>query len=211
MTGVAVQVLAKPPIPGRVNTRLEAVLGRVGSARLARAQLERTLGVAVASGVGPVTLRVAGGPWHPFTRACAALHGVRLAPQPGRDLGERMAWAVRDGLAANRAVLLLGTDCPELQSSDLQEAVSRIENGADVVLGPAPDGGYYLAGLARPAPVMFRGMAWGSDAVLDRTLRRLRGAGFRVALLAPRRDLDRPVDLDGSPFRIGLGAIAQDG
>lgn len=206
---LSVQVLAKPPLPGRVKTRLAGVLGRHGCARLARAQLERTLAVAASADIGPVTLRLAGGPWHPFCRECARRHGADLGAQLGPDLGARMANAARRGSADCDGVVLLGTDCPGLEPGDLRAAARYLGAGADVVLGPAHDGGYYLAALARPVPVMFRAMDWGGADVTRQTLRRLRAGRYRVALIQVRRDLDRPSDLPGSPFRSGPGRLAQ--
>lgn len=211
MTAVSVQVLAKTPLAGQVKTRLAAVLGHHGCVRLARGQLARTLAVAREAGVGPVTLRLPGGPWHPFVRREAGRHGAALAAQHGVDLGERMARAARAGLRRRGAVILLGTDCPGLAPGDLQDAAARLAAGADVVLGPALDGGYYLAALGRPAPPMFRGLAWGGAGLLAATRRRLEAAGYRVALLAPRADLDRPAELPGSPFLAGPGRLFQRG
>lgn len=207
MNSVAVEVLAKPPLPGRVKTRLTSVLTHHGCARLARAQLERTLRVATESGIGPVTLRVAGGPWHPYLRDRARVHGAGLASQRGVDLGERMAHAVRASLDGREGVVLLGTDCLGLIPEDLRAASDRLAAGTDVVLGPALDGGYYLAGVRRPIPAMFRPMNWGAGDVLQTTVRRLARAGYTVNLLESRSDLDRPADLAGSPFRMGLGRL----
>lgn len=209
MNAVAVEVLAKPPVPGRVKTRLADALTHPGCARLARAQLERTLRVAAESGIGPVTLRVAGGPWHPYLRDRARVHGAGLASQRGADLGERMAHAVRASLDGRAGVVLLGTDCPGLMAGDLRAAAERLAAGTDVVLGPALDGGYYLAGVRRAIPAMFRSMNWGAGDVLQTTLRSLARAGHTVSLLDSRSDLDRPADLAGSPFRMGLGHVFQ--
>lgn len=209
MISVAVEVLAKPPLRGRVKTRLAGTLGHHGCVRLARAQLDRTLRVAAESGVGPVTLRVAGGPWHPFLRECARAHGAAIATQRGVDLGARMAHAVRASLENRPGVVLLGTDCPGLAPHDLREAADKMAAGADVVLGPALDGGYYLAAVRRLIPAMFRPMGWGGGRVLEITLGRLARAGCSVSLLTPRADLDRPGDLPGSPFRVGLGSLFQ--
>lgn len=206
---LSVQVLAKTPLRGRVKTRLAGVLGDHGSLQLARRQLDRTLAVAIRARVGPVTLRVTDGPWHPFVREAGRRHGVRLAAQAGADLGARMAAAVREGLSEGDGVILLGTDCPGLEAADLTAARERLESGCDVVLGPAADGGYYLAALARPAPALFRGLAWGGTSVLARSLIVLRQGGRCVALLSERRDLDRPADLVGSPFLAGVGGRFQ--
>src|SRR5213079_2177592 len=81
------------------------------------------------------------------------LPGARCRPQRGRDLGERLAAALAEELAAGPGpVLATGADA--------------LTHGADVVLGPAADGGYYLIGLRGPAPGLFAGIAWGTAGVL---------------------------------------------
>ena len=64
-----------------------------------------------------------------------------------------------------------------------------------VVLGPAQDGGYYLIGLNRLRPELFRGIAWGTDRVLFDTLAVLQRQRCKPALLDPLADIDRPEDL----------------
>ena len=61
---------------------------------------------------------------------------------------------------------------------------------AQVVLGPCPDGGYYLVGLTEPQPPLFQGPAWSSSTVLTDTLRLARQLGLRVHLLPPWPDID---------------------
>jgi glycosyltransferase A (GT-A) superfamily protein (DUF2064 family) len=65
----------------------------------------------------------------------------------------------------------------------------------DVVLGPAPDGGYYLLGLRQPQPELFQNKAWSTDSVLADTLADAHRLGLRVALLPELRDVDTAADL----------------
>jgi ABC-type Fe3+-hydroxamate transport system substrate-binding protein len=74
----------------------------------------------------------------------------------------------------------------------LWEALGR---GADAAVIPAQDGGYAALALAGPAPEAFEDIPWSTDKTLEVTLRRLRGAGRRVELLAPLRDVDDLGDL----------------
>ena len=67
-------------------------------------------------------------------------------------------------------MVLIGTDCPELDDRLVQAALDRLGEN-DLVLGPASDGGYYLIGLRSPAPSLFDGIPWGSGEVLLATLR----------------------------------------
>ncbi|MCA1990227.1 MAG: TIGR04282 family arsenosugar biosynthesis glycosyltransferase, partial [Desulfarculus sp.] len=118
-----------------------------------------------------------------------------IRPQDSGDLGRRMDLALTRALAeGEERAVLIGSDCPGLTAEILEQAFAVLADH-DLVLGPAQDGGYYLVGLRRPAPEIFRGIAWGSDRVLRQTLNRAGELGLRVALLPELADLDRPEDL----------------
>src|SRR5262249_55897042 len=87
------------------------------------------------------------------------------------------------------AVVLLGSDSPTLPGTFVAEAFRLLET-ADVVLGPATDGGYYLLGCARRRPPVFDGIDWGSPHVLEQTIACLADPAWRVALLPPWYDVD---------------------
>jgi hypothetical protein len=88
-------------------------------------------------------------------------------------------------------VLLRGSDVPDLPAAVVSEAAAVLTAGqAQVVLGPCPDGGYYLVGLSSPQPALFRGPAWSSSTVLKDTLHLARQLGLRVHLLPPWLDID---------------------
>jgi glycosyltransferase A (GT-A) superfamily protein (DUF2064 family) len=59
-----------------------------------------------------------------------------------------------------------------------------------VVLGPCPDGGYYLVGLRSPQPQLFDDINWSGPTVLAETLSRARRVGLSVHLMPPWPDLD---------------------
>ncbi len=67
--------------------------------------------------------------------------------------------------------------------------------GADIVLGPATDGGYYLLGLVRMEPELFREIPWSSDRVLAETVGVADRKGMRVHLLETLSDVDTAADL----------------
>jgi hypothetical protein len=120
--------------------------------------------------------------------------GWTIAPQGPGDLGARLARAVQDHLDRGASsVVIIGSDCPGVQPSDLEEAHRQLRQH-DVVLGPATDGGYWLIGVRRPAPILFEAMPWGTDAVYAETLRRAREAGLTVATLRTLSDIDTAED-----------------
>jgi len=92
------------------------------------------------------------------------------------------------------SAVIVGSDCPDLSESIASTAFRKLAE-ADVVLGPAADGGYYLIGLKAPRPVLFEGIVWGSGSVFDSTVGVASEHGLSVATLPMLRDVDRPEDL----------------
>ena len=86
-------------------------------------------------------------------------------------------------------MVLVGTDSPTLPLVLVEQAFQELEQ-ADVVLGPATDGGYYLVGCGRRLPPIFEGVAWSSSRTLTDTIARLADPSWRLALLPPWYDVD---------------------
>ncbi|MBU2490241.1 MAG: TIGR04282 family arsenosugar biosynthesis glycosyltransferase [Proteobacteria bacterium] len=189
-----VMVFARLPEAGRVKTRLAASLGDRAAAGLYAAFAADLLarlsasGVPLAVGFDPPEAGEAVGRWLP---------GKNLFPQEGADLGERMknAFARAFARGVERAVLV-GSDLPDLPARAIREALEALET-RDAVLGPTPDGGYYLIGFTRRgfAPGAFSGPAWGGPDVFACTLRLLDKAGASVQLLFSWNDVDTAPDL----------------
>jgi len=123
--------------------------------------------------------------------------GVR---QQGADLGTRLYGALAaasDPESSDAVVAALGSDHPTIPVSRIEEAFARVEAGADVVLGPADDGGYYLIAVRRGAlaPRLFADVEWSTERVLRTTLARAEELHLRVELLAAGTDVDTPADL----------------
>jgi rSAM/selenodomain-associated transferase 1 len=188
--------MAKAPRPGCVKTRLAPMLGPEGCASLQAALI--TLAAAVATSVAPGATVVAFDPPDAEDEIAGLVpRGVELVPQRGGHLGERLTAAVTDVHAAHRGPLVVvGSDIPLLSAPHLRSALAALAAGADVVLGPSYDGGYYLAGMNRPEPSLFDipPSLWGGPDVLAATLARVTAAGLRYDLIEQLRDLDTPAD-----------------
>jgi rSAM/selenodomain-associated transferase 1 len=187
-------VFAKAPLPGQVKTRLAPPLTQQQAAALHRELVSGTLERLARAHIAPVELWCAPHPGFSFFTELEARFGVRLYPQTGRDLGERMLRAARDGLSRCRRLVLVGTDCPVLTGAEAAEALNALAR-RDAALGPAEDGGYVLLGLKRAAPELFADMPWGTAEVAGLTRARMTGLGWRWAELPTLWDLDRPADL----------------
>jgi rSAM/selenodomain-associated transferase 1 len=185
---------AREPVVGAVKTRMIPHLSPEEACALHSELVLRTAATLVGAALGPVELWVAGDDQHTLFERCRCLGVACLQGQQGRDLGERMYRALADGLDRFERVLLVGSDCPGMDRDYLARAVAALDR-ADVVLGPAMDGGYVLIGARRVEAEVFEGVAWGTSAVFAETTQRLRGLGLRWAELPPLRDIDRPEDL----------------
>jgi len=133
---------------------------------------------------------------HPYIVERAQHSVMTLHKQQGEDLGERMAFAARTSLDDYKYVVIIGTDCPNINADLISKAVTKLKSGSDVVLGPAVDGGYVLVGLSLMVESIFRDIEWGTDRVLEMTRNRLYEAGLNYHELDVQRDIDRPEDLD---------------
>jgi len=116
-----------------------------------------------------------------------------LAGQRGKDLGERLRQAFHRMLRRHWRVLVIGTDSPELSPRVLRQALDELL-WCDAVLGPCPDGGYYLIGLRRFRKGLFHGVRWGTRFAFGDTLRNLIEGHFSCSILEPLLDIDRPGD-----------------
>ena len=188
-----VAVLTRAPSSGG-KTRLFEALGRAPDPRLLTALLLDTLDGAAA----PNVIRVVSVTPAATCDEVASLvpPGVGVMPQSEGSLGERM----RSTLASlfergARAVVLIGSDLPEITRPIIEAAFRMLERDPDaLVLGPAADGGYYLIGATRVPPV-FDGIEWGSDAVLTQTQAAAAIAGLHVSRLDVLNAVDTPSDL----------------
>jgi rSAM/selenodomain-associated transferase 1 len=198
MTATRIVIFAKAPVAGLVKTRLIPALGAEQAARLARRMLLSTLQHAQAADLGPVELCVTPGPSDPAWADWAALECIAWSEQPEGDLGARMAGAAERALAGTERVLLIGTDCPELDAVRLQHAATLLEH-SDAVLYPTFDGGYALLGLRRFDPRPFERMPWSTAEVAARTIECFQTLGWRLTVGGAVHDIDEPADLRWLP------------
>jgi hypothetical protein len=104
-----------------------------------------------------------------------------------------MRHAIRSSLDDGEAMVLIGSDCPAIDSTVLRAAAGALASH-DAVFAPAEDGGYALVGLSKDAPHLFEGIEWGGTSVMDETRSRLGHSGLRWKELGTLWDVDRPED-----------------
>ena len=117
--------------------------------------------------------------------------------QKGVDLGERMHHAFDTAFNKGyKKVLIIGSDLFDLTSSLITSAFEALET-YDISIGPSLDGGYYLLGMKKLQPEVFKNKKWGTDSVLENTLQDLKKQ--KIKLLKALNDIDTLEDLQQQP------------
>lgn len=198
MIPVRIVIFAKAPVPGRVKTRMIPALGEAGAAQLAARMFDRALEQALVAAVGPVELCMSPSSDSPEWAGISLPPGIETSAQGEGDLGVRMARPTQRAIARGEAVLLTGTDCPDLTAGRLRAAAAHLSEH-DAVLHRAEDGGYPLLGLSVFDASLFESMPWGTETVANLTLERLAALNWRVWVGETLRDIDEPGDLAWLP------------
>jgi len=182
--------MAKRPVAGRVKRRLAREIGGVAAHRFYRTTLTHTVGRLGADPRWRTYLAVtpdtsAAEPCWPVSRNL-----TRIAQGSG-DLGQRMQ-NLFDSLPSG-PVVIVGSDIPAIRPAHIARAFDLLGR-ADIVFGPAQDGGYWLVGLKRSPRrlVPFEGVPWSTKDALAATAANVHG---RIVLFAPRlSDVDTMQD-----------------
>lgn len=115
--------------------------------------------------------------------------------QQGNTLGEKMNYAFEESFRLGyESVCIIGTDCFELTSEILDKAFVALEAN-DSVIGPAADGGYYLLGMNRYIPEVFRNKTWSTNSVCPDTLEDFKRLRLHYQVLPTLHDVDNASDL----------------
>lgn len=182
-------VFAKAPLPGLVKTRLGEELGMEQAASVYESILRSVLSRFMKHTTAfHKILYVAGRRDHPWFRE--NFPSWHIQRQQGDSLGDRMLNVFQRGFekGADR-IVIVGTDVPDLNMKIIHRSFHALDEG-DLVLGPARDGGYYLIGLKRAYPRLFKGISWGGPRVLEETLARADELGLEHVMLEPLVDID---------------------
>lgn len=181
--------MLKEPRPGRVKTRLGRDIGMVPAAwwfrHLCRALLRR-----LNSPKWHLLLAIS--PDRAINSRIWPAHLRRIAQGPG-NLGQRMARLFRH--LPPGPVVIIGADIPGITPRHITNAFTVLGNH-DAVIGPAPDGGYWLIGLKRSKPPpasLFHNVRWSSPHALADTCASLPSA--KIALINTLQDIDTAADL----------------
>lgn len=179
-------IFAKAPRLGRVKSRLARDIGLVSAWKFYRHNLTQ------------ITNRMSADTrwttWVAMTPDGTNIpgmktHRVSYINQRGGDLGDRMGRVMAN--LPPGPVVIIGTDIPVIQRSDIGQAFQQLGNH-DAVMGPAVDGGYWLVGLKRSPhkPHIFSRVRWSISHALTDTLKNLSRRNYKVHMLRELEDVD---------------------
>ena len=185
-------VMLKAPFPGRVKTRLASAYPAESVVALYKALVEDTLDLAISAGLRTVAVCPSGDEgelsrWLP--------PAVDVVPQRGSGLAAALDSTFEQLCTSERRrVIAFNADSPHLPISRLESAFAAL-TGADVVIGPCDDGGYYLVGARQAHPGLFDSVAMGRASACDALHARAADLGLRVASIDAHYDVDVAADV----------------
>ena len=191
LSSTALVIFVRNPVLGQVKTRLAKDIGNERALAIYLQLLQHTLEITrdlsfrkfiyYADEVSDYDL------W--------SVPGYTKRKQNGNDLGERRLNSFKELFDQGfTQIMIIGSDCLQLQTEHLQEAVVLLESNA-AVIGPASDGGYYLLGLTKLYPDLFVNKPWSTDQVFAKTIGDFNNQGISFALLEELSDIDDITDL----------------
>ncbi|WKD85815.1 2-phospho-L-lactate guanylyltransferase [Polaribacter huanghezhanensis] len=126
--------------------------------------------------------------------------GGKKFVQEGEDLGIKMQNAFQNGFEEGyENILLIGSDLPDISKEIIDSGFESLAKN-DVVFGPAEDGGYYLIGMSKMNPSIFKDKPWSQSELLTITLAQLKEQQQSVGLIKTLNDIDTFEDLIDSHF-----------
>ncbi|MBS7811393.1 TIGR04282 family arsenosugar biosynthesis glycosyltransferase [Roseococcus pinisoli] len=207
MSGVpALGLLCRPPRVAR--TRLEPIIGEERALDLARVFLQDSVALCRevawrASGRFKVFHTPAAG----AAEVAELVPGADLVPLTQEDQCLRRELAAAHLFAEGAGeVVLLDYDTPTLPPALIELLFDALRSGADAACIPSLDGGVCAIGLARPLPVLFRGMPWNTPELLGAIRAKARAEGLDFRELQFWHDVDHADDL--KLLQAGLDGLA---
>jgi len=183
-------LFTRNPVIGKVKTRLAAEVGEEEALRIYLLMLHHSLKVVDYFPSQDVKIYI---DEYPEDRNYLGKYKDHLFLQRGVDLGQKMEFAIEEQLLEYDQALLFGTDILELDKDVIALAKDQLKR-RDAVLGPSKDGGYYLIGLKRSLPIIFKEIPWSSDQVAKNTIRRIINTNLSLFLTPVLGDVDYKAD-----------------
>ena len=185
----ALIIFVKNPVLGKVKTRLAKTMGDEKALSIYKQLLAHTKSIVSQLEVNRFLFysdHIEKDDWED--------HLFHKVVQSGDDLGSRMDDAFDYTFKNdNDRVIIIGSDCIDLTSEDLEKAFTVLDE-VDVVIGPTEDGGYYLIGMNVHTPELFQNINWSTNQVYQQTLDRIVQNNYSWKALRQLSDIDNESD-----------------
>ena len=179
-------IFTKNPILGTAKTRIGKVKGDVVALDIYRRLLKYTRDLVISLDVKKIV----------FFNQFIEEDGIWSDKSFGRklqvegDLGMKMSTAIMNEFSEGaQKVIIIGSDCADLCENDITRAFEQLDSH-QVVIGPAVDGGYYLLGMDRYYPELFKNKPWSAENLLEETIAELENNKLGFYLLDEKSDID---------------------
>ena len=209
-------VFLKWPEPGRVKTRLANDIGAEKAAEIYRILVQRVI-----QRISPIYSELEGVCWvfDPIEKEYEIKDWIKKElndlgftdlkrhcfwSQSAGDLGERLRSAFEKAFSLGYdRIIGIGTDCIELDSLTIEQALVSLSSERSIVFGPSFDGGYYLIGMRSNLGLsVFKSISWSTSKVLKQSLDQAVSVDLDYTLLEEFNDVDTLEDWDSIRFLI---------
>ncbi len=187
----------KHPEPGKVKSRLAADLGKDHAAKIYEILLNQTLlNITQDHQHGNYKVILYCYPDINHSSFCELKnkYSLSLKQQSKGNLGDKMYHAINKQLSGNKNIILVGSDCLEIDSSYIAMAFNELDSGNKITLGPTIDGGYALIGANQIHKSIFEDINWSTSDVLEQTISKIEKLYWEYSCLPKVRDIDRIED-----------------
>ncbi len=208
---IALVLVAKEAVAGRVKTRLTPQLSAQDAAQVYKSFLQHARHVCeqTADLDSHLELVLLFDPPHSIESWHAWSRWMKIAQATG-DLGNRLKQAQVTLTEAHvNGCIFLGADAPELMVDQLVWAVTEVRRGHCTMI-PSHDGGYVLIGIPTSGPALFDGITWSTAIVATQTREAAARQGVDIKELPPVADIDHPDDLTGLMARLQKSSSSPD-
>jgi uncharacterized protein len=189
-------IFVKNPILGKVKTRLATTEGDENALEMYLQLLQHTATIAHDLKISAKVEKHIY--YSTFIELDYFVNADQHFIQVDGDLGAKMHAAFEEGFSLGyEQQLIIGSDCAEIDAADLEKAFTAL-NFADIVLGPANDGGYYTLGLSKMVDSIFIDKPWSEPNLFTITQEEILKQGHGLFLLPTKSDVDTIADWNRS-------------
>ena len=187
----ALMIFVKNPALGKVKTRLAKTIGDVNALKVYQHLLQNTMEITYQLDMDKFVFYNEYIP----TRDEWPTSAYQKELQKGNHLGEKMKNAFQQGFDEGyHKVVVMMPDCPKMSDTLIEKSFKSLDS-FDVVIGPTNDKGFYLIGMNKFIPDIFKNKTYETATQYDDTIEAIEKTGMKYFNLPTLTDIDMEDDL----------------